>query len=50
MASLLHGVAPADPATLLVVPALLGAVGMLAASLAAAPVLRADPAAALRRD
>jgi len=46
--SLLHGVEPTDPPTLLVVPVLLSSVGIVAASLAAARVLRADPAATLR--
>jgi putative ABC transport system permease protein len=46
--SLLHGVPPADPYTLAFAPALLGLVGMVAAVLAAARVLRADPAATLR--
>jgi predicted permease len=48
--SLLHGVPAADPYTLAFAPALLGLVAMLAAVLAAARVLRADPAAALRAE
>lgn len=46
--SLLHGVTPADPYTLALAPALLGLAGMMAAVLAAARVLRADPASTLR--
>jgi putative ABC transport system permease protein len=46
--SLLHGVQPADPYTLAFAPALLGLTGMVAAILASARVLRADPAATLR--
>ena len=48
MTALLYGVTPADPPTLLAVPVLLAIVGLAAASLAAARVLRADPAATLR--
>ncbi len=48
--SLLHGVPPGDPYTLAFAPALLGLVGMVAAVLAAARVLRADPAATLRNE
>jgi putative ABC transport system permease protein len=48
--SLLHGVTPADPYTLAFAPALLGLVGMMAAVLAAARVLRADPASTLRSE
>jgi putative ABC transport system permease protein len=50
MAALLHGVTPADPRTLLLVPGFLIAVGLAAVSLAALRVLRADPAATLRTD
>jgi putative ABC transport system permease protein len=50
MAALLHGVTPADPQTLLLVPAFLVAVGLAAASLAALRALRADPATTLRGD
>ena len=50
MTALLHGVTPADPRTLLLVPAFLIAVGLAAASLAALRVLSADPAATLRSD
>ena len=50
MTALLHGVDPADPPTFLAVPVLLAVVGLVAASLAAARVLRADPAATLRRE
>lgn len=50
MTSLLHGVGPADPSTLLMVPALFALVGLTAAWLAAARVLRADPATTLRSE
>ena len=50
MTALLHGVHPADPPTFVAVPVLLVVVGLVAASLAAARVLRADPAATLRRE
>jgi hypothetical protein len=50
LASLLYGIDPADPPTLLLAPTVLGLVGALAAVLAAAPVVRADPAATLRRE
>jgi putative ABC transport system permease protein len=50
MTSLLHGIAPADPPTLVIVPLLLGAMGVVAAAVAAARVLRADPAATLRSE
>jgi hypothetical protein len=50
LSSLLHGVGPADGFTLAIAPVLLGAVGMLAAVLAATRVLRADPAATLRSE
>jgi hypothetical protein len=50
LASLLHGVGPADVHTLAVAPVLLGAMGILAAVLAARRVLRADPAATLRSE
>jgi putative ABC transport system permease protein len=50
MAALLHGVTPADPRTLIVVPVFLIAVGLGAALLAVIRVLRADPAATLRSD
>jgi len=46
--SLLHGVSPADAYALAFAPILLTAVGMLAAVLAGARVLRADPAVTLR--
>jgi putative ABC transport system permease protein len=48
LASLLHGVDPADLPTLLGAPLLLVAVGIFAALVAARRVLRADPAATLR--
>jgi hypothetical protein len=48
MTSLLHGVSPADPSTLLAVPVILTVVGLFAASLAAVRVLSADPAVTLR--
>jgi hypothetical protein len=48
--TLLHGVGPTDPPTLLGVPLLLAAVGLAAAGLAAIPVLRSDPAATLREE
>ena len=50
LASLLHGVRPADLPTLAVAPVLLGALGLMAAALAATRVLRADPAATLRSE
>ena len=50
MRALLHGVAPAEPSVVLPVSALLAAVGLLAAALAGARVLRVDPAATLRRE
>jgi putative ABC transport system permease protein len=50
LTSLLHGVGPADWFTLTIAPVLLGAIGMLAAVLAATRVLRADPAATLRSE
>jgi putative ABC transport system permease protein len=50
LTSLLHGVDPADWFTLTIAPVLLGAIGMLAAVLAATRVLRADPAATLRSE
>jgi hypothetical protein len=50
MTALLHGIQPSDPTTLLVAPVLLVIVGLVAASLAAAKVLRTDPAESLRRD
>jgi putative ABC transport system permease protein len=50
MTALLHGIQPSDPATLLVAPVLLAVVGLVAASLAAAKVLRTDPAESLRRE
>jgi predicted permease len=46
--SLLQGVPASDPYILAFAPALLGLAGMVAAVLAAARVLRADPAATLR--
>jgi len=48
--SQLHGIGPVDAPTLIFAPALLGIVGMVAAALAAARVLRADPAATLRSE
>jgi ABC-type antimicrobial peptide transport system permease subunit len=48
--SQLHGIGPVDAPTLIFAPALLGIVGMVAAILAAARVLRADPAATLRSE
>jgi putative ABC transport system permease protein len=48
MRSLLHGISPADPLTLVVVPAAVGLVAATAALAAACPVARANPAAALR--
>jgi putative ABC transport system permease protein len=50
MGSLLHGVGPADPPTLVAVSLTLVVVGLVAASLAALPVLRSDPAATLRQE
>jgi hypothetical protein len=50
LASLLHGINPDDPPTLLMAPALLGAVGIVAALVAGARVLRTDPAATLRSE
>ena len=50
LASLLHGVSPLDVSTLAVAPIVLGAVGLLAAIVAAKPVLRTDPAATLRSE
>jgi predicted lysophospholipase L1 biosynthesis ABC-type transport system permease subunit len=50
LASLLHGVSPADLPTLTVAPILLSSIGLLAAIVAAKRVLRADPAATLRSD
>ncbi|HJZ95587.1 MAG TPA: FtsX-like permease family protein, partial [Candidatus Solibacter sp.] len=50
LGSLLQGVASSDVLTLAIAPALLGVVGMLAAIVAAARVLRADPATTLRCD
>jgi putative ABC transport system permease protein len=50
LTSLLRGVGPADVFTLTIAPVLLGAMGMLAAVLAATRVLRADPAATLRSE
>jgi predicted permease len=46
--SLMHGVRPADTYTMMFAPAILGVVGLISALLAAARVLRADPAATLR--
>ena len=48
--SLLHGVGPSDPPTLLAVALLLGAVGFGAALIAALPVLRGNLIAALRQE
>jgi ABC-type antimicrobial peptide transport system permease subunit len=50
LTSLLHGVTPDDPSTLMAVPIVLCAMGILAAFLAAVRVLRADPAEILRGD
>lgn len=50
LASLLRGVGPTDVPTLVVAPVLLGAMGILAAMLAARRVLRADPAETLRSE
>jgi predicted permease len=50
LASLLQGIDPADSSTLIAAPLLLGAVGMLAAAIAARRVLRADPSATLRTE
>jgi putative ABC transport system permease protein len=50
LASLLHGVRPADFPTLATAPILLVALGLVAAVLAAVRVLRADPAATLRSE
>jgi len=48
IASLLYGVRPHDAAAMSTAPALLAAVGIIAAVLASARVLRATPAATLR--
>jgi predicted permease len=48
LASLLHGVGPADAPSLAVAPILLSSIGLLSAMLAARRVLRADPALTLR--
>jgi putative ABC transport system permease protein len=48
LASLLQGISPADPRTLVVAPLLLTGVGLLAAWAAARRVLSADPAVTLR--
>jgi len=48
LASLLHGVGPADVPSLAVAPILLSSIGLLSAMLAARRVLRADPALTLR--
>jgi predicted permease len=50
LASLLHGVRPADFPTLATAPILLIALGLVAAALGAVRVLRADPAATLRSE
>jgi predicted lysophospholipase L1 biosynthesis ABC-type transport system permease subunit len=50
LASLLHGVNPDDPPTLMMAPALLGIVGIVAALVAGARVLRSDPAVTLRNE
>ena len=50
MSALLHGIEPWDPVTLVSVPAILMGVGLLAMALAAARVLRADPAVTLRNE
>jgi predicted permease len=48
LASLLHGVGPNDAVTIFTAPAILAAVGIFAAVLASARVLRAAPATTLR--
>jgi ABC-type antimicrobial peptide transport system permease subunit len=48
MRSLLEGVQPLDPIAFVVLPSLLGVVGVLAALMAGWPLLRVDPSAALR--
>lgn len=48
IAALLHGVSPADPVTLLLVPAAIALVATAAAVSAAWPVVRSDPASVLR--
>jgi predicted permease len=50
MTSLLYGVTPTDPATLAIVLSILSATGLAAATLAAARVLRTDPAPVLRAE
>jgi ABC-type antimicrobial peptide transport system permease subunit len=50
LASLLHGVGPADAATLLAAPSILVSVGLAAAALATAPVFWIAPAETLREE
>jgi hypothetical protein len=50
LTSLLYGVTPTDPATLVIVLSILSATGLAAATLAAARVLRTDPAPVLRAE
>jgi hypothetical protein len=50
LTSLLYGVTPTDPATLAIVRSILSATGLAAATLAAARVLRTDPAPVLRAE
>jgi hypothetical protein len=50
MTSLLYGVTPGDPVTLVMVVSILSATGLVAAALAAARVLRTDPAPVLRAE
>ena len=50
IASLLYGIRPTDPATLIVLPPLLTAAALLAAYLPARRATRVDPTAALRHE
>jgi len=50
VASLLHGVTPVDPATLVTVPLIVIAAGLIASLVAAGRVVRADPAHALHAE
>jgi ABC-type antimicrobial peptide transport system permease subunit len=50
MASLMYGVSPTDPATLIVVALVLSAVGLLASFVPGRRATRIDPAAALRAE
>ena len=50
LATLLYGVQPTDPATLLIVVAVLGAAALLASYLPARRTLRVDPLEALREE